>query len=261
MAPDISSTGKPKNFAGALLAEWSSAIISSATVAPAISIIDKAIIANAAGRQPLLEGISDGFKTFFTKPHYFVRQPAFLWIWGVYAGTYITANTIQVTCDYGQVNSFVPKFLGSSVANVSLSVAKDRAFTRMFGKGLPKPLPLPSYALFTARDSLTILAGFSLPPIIAERMNVEMGIARPTADLVAQLTIPCAVQFISSPMHLLGLDLYNRSQVSGSDRVSFIRREYLGTSLARIGRIFPAYGVGGVINRKLRNTFRAWADE
>ena len=259
--PELTPVGdRPVHFGSALVAEWISAVAASAAVAPAISVIDKSIIANAAGKQPLLEGILDGFRTFLTRPAYFCRQTAFLLIWGVYAGTYITANTIQLTCDYRQTSSFFPKFVGSSVANVSLSVAKDRAFTRMFGKGAPKPLPLPSYALFTVRDSLTILAGFSLPPLIAESLSQQMGWNRTRADVLSQLTVPCLIQFVSAPMHLLGLDLYNRPVVNAGDRWSFIRKQYLGTALARIGRIFPAYGIGGVINKKLRAKTRAIAD-
>jgi hypothetical protein len=245
------------SFTRAVGAEWGSALAASAAVAPAISIIDKSIIANASGRQPLLEGIVAGFKTLFTRPGYFVRQPSFIWIWGVYAGTYITANTIEVACEFSQKPAFYPKFIGSSIANVTLSVTKDRAFTRMFGASVPKPLPLPTYGLFATRDSLTILAGFSLPPLIAkELVTKKMVTDIKSAEVLSQLSVPCLMQICSTPMHLLGLDLYNRPGVSTIDRLNFIRKEYLGTALARMGRIFPAYGIGGVLNKKFRHDSR-----
>ncbi|KAJ3087524.1 hypothetical protein HDU96_004479, partial [Phlyctochytrium bullatum] len=114
--------------------EWGCAVTSALLVAPFISIIDKSIFANASGRQPLAQGILSGFTTLVTKPVYFVKQPAFLLIWGVYSGTYIVANSIEAVCNHINVSYFYPKFIGSSIANVSLSVLKDLYFTRAFGK-------------------------------------------------------------------------------------------------------------------------------
>jgi hypothetical protein len=72
----------------------------------------------------------------------------------------------------------------------------------------------------------------------------------------SQLIAPCAVQFLSSPLHLYGMDRYNRPQLTHADapsRRQFIQREYVKTTLARIARIFPAFGIGGVANRYLRH--------
>ena len=66
-----------------------------------------------------------------------------------------------------------------------------------------------------------------------------------------------AVQFISTPLHLLGLDFYNNKQSTTPKRMGFIAREYAKSTLARIGRIGPAFGVGGVGNAYLRNNLRA----
>jgi hypothetical protein len=51
---------------------------------------------------------------------------------------------------------------------------------------------------------------------------------------------------------LYALDLYNRNSASTSERISFIKREYVKTLLARMARIFPAYGIGGVVNKYIR---------
>lgn len=67
------------------------------TLAPAISIVDKAIVSNASGVEPLLPCLVNGIKTLFTNPVYFIKQPSFLLIWGVYGGTYIVANSVEVT--------------------------------------------------------------------------------------------------------------------------------------------------------------------
>jgi len=51
---------------------------------------------------------------------------------------------------------------------------------------------------------------------------------------------------------LYGLDNYNRSGSSTSDRIKFVQQEYVKTTLARMARIFPAFGIGGVVNKKVR---------
>jgi hypothetical protein len=69
---------------------------------------------------------------------------------------------------------------------------------------------------------------------------------------MAQFASPALMQFISTPMHLLGLDLYNRGGLGWQERLTRIRRDYISSSFARIGKIVPAYGVGGVVNVRLR---------
>jgi len=46
--------------------------------------------------------------------------------------------------------------------------------------------------------------------------------------------------------------LYNREKGSFTERLDFVRKEYVKTTLARMGRIFPAYGIGGVVNKHIR---------
>ncbi len=76
---------------------------------------------------------------------------------------YVTANVTETVCDHWGLPWFYPKLIASSTANVTLSVNKDRVFTKLFGSGQPRPLPLLTYGCFGARDSLTILASFNLP--------------------------------------------------------------------------------------------------
>lgn len=229
-----------------------SGIASALTVAPAVSIVDKAIVSNASGRQALVPSIFEGVKTLFTRPAFFFKQPSFLLIWGVYSGTYIAANTIDATCERAEQSAVLPKFVGSSATNVTLSVAKDLAFVKLFGTGVPRPVPTVSYGLFAIRDTGTVLASFTLPDSVSQGMQGLFGTSKAFSDTSAQLFTPCAMQMLSSPLHLLGLDMYNRPDVSSADRMSFIQKEYLKTSLARIARIFPAFGVGGVVNKKIR---------
>jgi hypothetical protein len=75
------------------------------------------------------------------------------------------------------------------------------------------------------------------------------------AATVAQFVAPAAVQIASTPLHLLGLDLYNRPGVGllGQDgRAGRVLRDWVKSALARMGRIIPAFGIGGVVNTKIR---------
>lgn len=71
---------------------------------------------------------------------------------------------------------------------------------------------------------------------------------------VAQFLAPASVQLLSTPLHLFGLDLYNREggRTSFADRLSKVRKDWLMSSFARMARIVPAFGVGGVVNTGVR---------
>jgi hypothetical protein len=232
--------------------ESACAVISALTVAPAISIVDKAIVSNASGLEPLVPCFFNGIKSLFTQPLTFVKQPSFLFIWGVYSGTYAVANSTEAYCERNKQSSFYPKFVTSSVTNVTLSVLKDKAFARMFGTGSPRPLPVRSYILFATRDSATIFASFSIPGPISKYIQQKYGCSETFADTTTQLLTPITMQILSTPLHLHGLDLYNRSTATTTERINFIKQEYVKTVLARMARIFPAFGVGGVFNKKVR---------
>ncbi|KAJ3188998.1 hypothetical protein HK101_009043 [Irineochytrium annulatum] len=209
-----------------------------------------------------MQGITSGLATLVMRPHYFVSQPSFLLIWGVYSGTYIVANQIETFSRHFHQDPFWPKFIGTSLTNVGLSVLKDMYFTRAFANASaaaapPKTVPLRSTGLYTIRDSMTIFASFNMPQMISARLVKDYKFEGKRAELAAQLITPCAVQMASTPLHLLGMDLYNKpaaSMVQSATfrRFQFIAREYVGTTLARMGRIFPAYGIGGVVNKELR---------
>ena len=119
-----------------------------------------------------------------------------------------------------------------------------------------RTVPRASYALFMIRDSLTVFASFNLPPLIAPSLPMseewEKSVSRVS---VAQFLAPAGIQLFSTPLHLWGLDLYNRpvgGGVSGRARAAKVGRDWLGSSLARMVRIVPAFGVGGVVNSGVR---------
>ena len=116
-----------------------------------------------------------------------------------------------------------------------------------------RAIPKSSFALFALRDSLTVFTSFNIPPLLGPMIGSQN---------VAQFVAPAGVQLLSTPLHLLGLDLYNRPNIDGRvgkgqkvtwvDRWLRIRRDWGGAALARMGRVIPAYGLGGVVNGRCR---------
>lgn len=120
-------------------------------------------------------------------------------------------------------------------------------------------IPRLSYVLFAARDSLTIFASFNLPPLLAPHLAHLPSTFSRHLDTesrrahVAQFLTPAAMQIFSTPIHLLGLDLFNRQGRLGmQERWRRVGRDWTVSALARMGRIVPAFGVGGVVNAGLR---------
>jgi hypothetical protein len=126
----------------------------------------------------------------------------------------------------------------------------------MFGSGsVKRGVPPISLVLFGIRDSFTIAASFNLPPILAPHIPLEAlpafmhGFERQN---IAQFVTPAAVQVLSTPMHLLGLDWYNNPKHTAGERWVVVKEKFLSSWGARVGRIVPAFGVGGVVNAKVR---------
>ena len=220
------------------------------------------IIENASGRSTLRRSLHTSLWHLIVRPHTLLLSRPFALIFMVYSGTYLTANTLDTASStlYNQpaetTTAGVPKFVATSGVNMSLGLVKDSQFAKMFGPktSVKRVIAPATYALFALRDSMTIFASFNVPPLLAPLLplseGVEKNISRASA---AQFLAPAAIQLVSTPLHLLGLDLYNRSATLGwGARWAQVRKDWLMSSLARMCRIIPAFGVGGVVNARVR---------
>ncbi|KAH9133619.1 hypothetical protein AeRB84_020334 [Aphanomyces euteiches] len=225
-------------------------------VSPFITTFDRAIIENANGSRKMNVALRELSKDFARQPLSFIKRKEFLIVYGLYLATYATANTIETVCETSQTNSQIPKLLGTSVVNISGCITKDRLFAQMFSHAPPHKFPLRSMGLFALRDSMTVGASFVAPPIFSAAL-VSYGMDKGTANSISQLVCPAVWQLASTPLHLLGLDLYNRTDASLASRTQFISREYIKSSMARIARIVPAFGLGGIGNMQIRSELRS----
>jgi hypothetical protein len=233
-------------------------------VAPIVTTIDKGVIENASGRNALMSSVKASLKGLILQPHMFLRSRPFRLVFALYTSTYFTANLVDTidSCVHkthpASVTTGPAKFFVTSAVNVSVCVYKDSRFAALFGplNAVPRPVPKLSYALFAARDSLTIFASFNVPPLLAPRLPLgqafeNAAVARMSA---AQFLAPALVQLVSTPLHLLGLDFYNRrdGDFGWRERVKKVRVNWLKSSLARMCRVIPAFGIGGVVNTRTR---------
>ncbi|KAJ5681699.1 uncharacterized protein N7477_001639 [Penicillium maclennaniae] len=271
------SAWNTKDLALRLGVDVASAASAGALTCPLITIIDRAIIEKASKGFPIRQTITSCLKSMITKPGAFFTSTPFLLIYALYSSTYLTANTIDTVTStlrnqsYDTVTPGPAKFISTTVVNMAICVYKDARFAKIFGAQPnsasspstchPKPtatgpqIPKVSYTLFCLRDSITIFASFNVPPLIAPSIPDFIASTPSMKSAVAQFSCPALMQFASTPMHLLGLDLFNRQPVGGlpwTDRMARIRRDYVPSCFARMGKIVPAYGIGGVVNVRMR---------
>ena len=186
----------------------------------------------------------------------------------VYFGTYATANcfdTLYATkaCeDPTTIPATTSKFIATTAVSTGLAVYKDGNFASMASRG---PAPLMSYLLFTARDAVTIWASFNLPTLIAPKL-AEFPFAKisPFQSIfssdesrlkMAQLLMPVTSQLVSTPMHLLGLDLsYRPTKLPIRERISAMRQHFSFATPLRMMRIIPPFGLGGLVNTGCRGS-------
>ncbi|KAI2636058.1 hypothetical protein GGS21DRAFT_63341 [Xylaria nigripes] len=266
MSSKLQHQWNTENLGFRIGADVASAACAGSIIAPLISMIDRSIMENTSGRNTLVESLKTSLRTLLTRPHTMLFSRPVALIFMTYGGTYLFANTLDTASSTIRnkpatyVSSGTDKFAISSAANVGLGIYKDQAYVKLFGPGgPPRPVPLPTYALFALRDCFTIFASFNVPPllgpILSERMSAEMR-QRISGQTIAQFSAPAVIQALSTPVHLLGLDMYNRpaasSGASWADRFALVRKNWLISCAARVCRIVPAFGLGGTVNMKVR---------
>mmetsp|Transcript_74556 Transcript_74556/g.218567 ORF Transcript_74556/g.218567 Transcript_74556/m.218567 type:complete len:253 (-) Transcript_74556:287-1045(-) len=242
--------------ANILLADVATAVSVSLCIAPFVSTIDKAIMKNAAGSMRIMDSVRRSVITFHTQPLTFVSKPSFLLIWGVFSGTYTCANVLASVCkevELGQEVQQTLEFVGVSGTLATLNIAKDRILARKFALVPPRPMPASVLGLFGMRDSLTVLASFNLAPVAAHWLEGNGAMAGGGAAVVGQLVTPALMQWVSAPLHLLALNVYNRPDSLAAERCRLIAAQYLGTAIGRSLRVGWAFGFGVLLNKPLRH--------
>ncbi|KAB8078301.1 hypothetical protein BDV29DRAFT_166465 [Aspergillus leporis] len=263
--------------ADALVAAGSASLIT-----PAVMILDRLVVEKSSHNQPLLPAFRRHLWLSITQPATFLTSRPTLLVWSLYTATFAAANATQTVLErvYPDVDHAIAgmaTFLSTFVVNSSVGIWKDVRFAQLFGQSpTPKPttnpspsppafskssilrrsirtMPLATYSAFLLRDGLTIFGSFSLPAMVSSSIPDWIASREYLKILFAQLAIPASIQLVSTPIHLLGLDLYNRRMpLPASDRFARVGRDWIGASLTRMCRIIPAFGIGGFANTEGR---------
>ncbi|KAJ5486253.1 hypothetical protein N7530_000553 [Penicillium desertorum] len=183
-----------------------------------------------------------------------------------FASTFIVNSSVGIWKDvkfaqlFGHSNTSVPTTNNttppsptSTPASTSTSNTTSTSTSKTARSIGRTRIPVATYSAFLVRDALTIFGSFSLPAMVSASIPDSIASQEYLKILIAQLAIPASIQLVSTPIHLLGLDLYNRPQVMPTkDRINRVSRDWIGASLLRMCRIIPAFGIGGFVNTEGR---------
>lgn len=232
-----------------LVSDAVAGVLAGSVCAPLVAIIDEAITLSAAGKKELWSAIGGKLFRITKAPVRFLRSASFLWLWAVYAVTYATANAADSFARAVGHDPATPVLLCSTAANMGMCLLKDKAFAEMFGSADDKTnktagLSPQVLALWFWRDIITQFFVFTMPALLAGH----------APDLAVRLSAPVVAQYFTSPLHLLGMKLFSAPiGTSIASQWAGVWKILASTIVARQMRIFPAFSVGGVVNKALRH--------
>lgn len=227
-----------------LAVDVGAAAVTAATVAPLIAAFDEAITRSASGGN-LWQALGFRLRSIISHPGSFFSSKAFQWMWLVYGVTYLTVNSLRTLQDSLGLSLGIFATLILTVVNMSCNIAKDAAYSNLFGcdeEGCAIT-PKRAYAAWFLRDLVAFTFILTLPPIIASALGINMALS--------YFVVPIFGQFFTTPLHLFGFSLCNMPTASMSTHVATLKPAMGKTVVARQMRVIPPYSVGNVLNARL----------
>ncbi|KAL4735377.1 hypothetical protein BDV11DRAFT_208565 [Aspergillus similis] len=252
-----------------LRADITAATVATLLVSPTVTIIDRSLVESASYNKPVLQTLRSSTRHALAHPARFIFSRAHGHVFTLYGATYTVANgTETVTRQTHPSLSDAITFACTFLVNVPLGVWKDIRFAQFFGtfnqpnlsstaRAVP---PLVKQTASTAaaatlllRDAVTIYGSFTLAQRCADNIPDSLASHPYSKTVFTQLVVPVLSQLVATPLHLLGLDLYNRQyRVPWADRGKVVWRDLGAATAVRCARIVPAFGVGYLVNMGLR---------
>jgi len=208
--------------------------------------------------------MTESLQSWVSTPQPLIRSLAIPFL--VYFATYATFNCLDTfyaanDCK-DQATASSAKLVATTGIGIGACVYKDVNFVKMASRAPVRPL---TYALFTARDAFTSFAALNLPPIVAATLGSFPSVGPSQGQTAfqsdesrlraAQMIAPVASQLVSTPIHLLGLDMHNRQhKVTVRDRLKVVWKHTPFATPLRMVRMIPAFGVGSAINTGCRTS-------
>lgn len=231
------------------------AAVTSFAVSPTNAILDRSVIQFANGKQPVLEGVKGGLRRLFTSPLEFFTSFKFRWMYFVYFMTYSANNLSDHSRIIPGLSIPIQNLIITFCVNTTCGILKDKAYIQHFGAIQAKSFPASSLLLLFLRDIITVASAFTLPPIFGRSLQQKFDLSERACRNIAQISSPLLIQIFVTPLHLLGLDLYNREGLKLTERAPMIMKLYPNALAMRMIRFLPAYGIGGVLNAEIRKKF------
>jgi len=72
------------------------------------------------------------------------------------------------------------------------------------------------------------------------------------SEIISSIVVPSTIQIISTPLHILAIDVYEKPYSNVVERFKNINLFYKSVLFGRIFRAIPAFGIGSFINDMLR---------
>ncbi|KAF2970871.1 hypothetical protein GQX73_g2631 [Xylaria multiplex] len=250
----------------------------------------RAVVEKTTSRIPILRALWTQAVYAASRPRCFLFSQPFAIVWTLYAATYTVASCSDTLGKrYYAAAASTATFLATTTINVPLGIWKDVRFAQIFSHDrtagtishvathaqttasskltvasspasfviTPSPRRMPKVVagVFLARDAMTLFGSITLAPKAATYIPDSLTPNTHAKTAVSQLTMPVLTQLVATPVHLLGLDLYQRQHrgVTVSNRLAHIAPELGGATFARCLRILPAFGLGVLANQELRS--------
>ena len=227
------------------------AAITSIPLSMGVTIFDRSVIQVVNGSREFLGAtVKEGFVAAARNPVsiFLTHDNRALFI--VYGSTYVANKSMLATSEYRGWNPFLPVLATTTVVNTVLGIFKDRYLAQMFGSGVPN-FPRMSYSLFTARDIVIVGSSFNLPPYLSPVIQDNTSLSKSASDTIAQLACPGLAQIGATPLHILGLDHYNRPGLSWRERFHGLAQRSWEPLGVRMMRQIYVFGVGSLAVRKV----------
>lgn len=223
------------------------AFTSSMIVSPVMTIIDTSIIRSQFKNTNLKKSMIETIIDFYNHKNF--GRPLRI-MFTVYGSTYSTANLVDLFCKKKEINHDIPVLLSTSVINILTISYKDKEYSKIFNTKY-SVFPKSSLLLFALRDLMTISSCFVFKKDFTKYLNQYMPYN--LSDFVASMSLPIFTQIVSTPIHILSIDLYKNPTNSFYERLQNIKKTYYSVCSGRVIRVIPAFCIGGFINDMLRN--------
>jgi len=211
-----------------------------------VTVIDRSVTQFANGTMPSLRSaLVSGTKAVLRSPLVCLAGADNRAVYAVYGSTYMAKNISEITCKDKGWNPKWPMFFSTSIINGAIGMWKDKYLAQLFGTKVAS-FPVSSYLAFGVRDSVLIGVSFVVAPQVVPLVEEATGWSHLVADVVTQISVPAAAQLIATPIHLTGLDYYNRPDVAFGQRIMDNIKASRGPILIRMVRQGYVFGFGSL---------------